>query len=82
MKKIFPVVNSRANVLTCVSKDMVKQYKKIFPYTKQVFVYNIIMTQDSFNKMKKKNIPKWFMDKKNQIIIAAGSLAKWKGFDD
>lgn len=82
LKKIFPVVNSRANVLTCVSKDMVKQYKKIFPYSKQVFVYNIIMTQDSFYKMKKKNLPKWFKDRKNQILIAAGSLAKWKGFDD
>ncbi len=82
LKKMFPIVNLRANVLTCVSKDMVKQYKKIFPYSKQVSVYNIISTKDAYHKMKRKNIHKWFKDKKNQIIIAAGSLAKWKGFDD
>ena len=82
LKKLFPIVNSRADVLTCVSKDMVKQYKKIFPYSKQTCVYNIVVTKDSYDKMKKKHVPKWFRDKKNKTIIATGSLAKWKGFDD
>ena len=30
LKIFFPLVNWRANVMTCVSKDMVKQYRKIF----------------------------------------------------
>ena len=82
LKKIFPIVNWRANVMTCVARDMVKQYKKIFPYTKQVYVYNIVLTKDATIKMKEKIDNKWFRKKKNQLIVASGTLASWKGFDD
>jgi glycosyltransferase involved in cell wall biosynthesis len=82
LKKIFPIVNWRANVMTCVSRDMVKQYKKIFPYTKQVYVYNIVLTKDAKLIMKEKVDHKWFRNKKNQLIVASGTLASWKGFDD
>ena len=81
LKKIFPLVNLRANVLTCVSKDMVRQYKKIFKFSKQVHAYNIIYTKVALRKMKEKINHKWMKDKKNQIIVASGTLAEWKCFD-
>jgi glycosyltransferase involved in cell wall biosynthesis len=82
LKKIFPIVNWKANVLTCVSKDMVKQYKTIFPYTRQVYAYNVVLTEEAILKMKDDIDHKWFKSKKNQLIVATGTLAYWKGFDD
>jgi glycosyltransferase involved in cell wall biosynthesis len=82
LKIMFPLVNFRANVLTCVSKDMVKQYKKIFSTTKQVYAYNIVLTKEAIQKMKEKVEHKWFKNKKTQTIIASGTLAEWKCFDD
>jgi glycosyltransferase involved in cell wall biosynthesis len=82
LKKIFPLVNLRANALTCVSKDMVKQYKKIFYNTKQVYAYNIVLTNEAIEKMKEKVEHKWFKNKKTQMIVATGTLAEWKCFDD
>ncbi len=81
LKKIFPLVNLRANALTCVSRDMVKQYKKIFKYSKQVYAYNIIYTKSALKKMKEQINHKWMKNKKNQIIVASGTLAEWKCFD-
>ena len=82
LKKLFPLVNLKADVMTCVSKDMVKQYRKIFKFTKQVCVYNIVKNNDSINKMREKVDHPWFKIKNNQIIVASGKLAQWKGFDD
>ena len=82
LKKLFPLVQSKANLMTCVSKDMIKQYKKIFNKSNQVDVYNIVKTKDSILKMKNKIEHKWFINSKTQLIIAAGALAPWKGFDD
>ena len=82
LKKIFPLVHYKAKVMTCVSIDMIKQYKNIFNKTKQIDVYNIVKTEDSILKMKDKVEHKWFKDKKTQLIVAAGALAPWKGFDD
>lgn len=82
LKKIFPIVNWRANVMTCVSKDMVKQYKKIFHYTKQVYAYNVVLSDEASLKMREKIDHKWFKHKKNHLIVAVGTLAYWKGFDD
>jgi glycosyltransferase involved in cell wall biosynthesis len=82
LKKIFPLVNLRANALTCVSKDMVKQYKKIFYNSKQVYAYNIILTNEAIKKMKEKVEHKWLKNKKTLILVASGTLAEWKCFDD
>ena len=82
LKILFPIVQWRSDVMTCVSKDMVKQYKKLFPYSKQLSVYNIVKTSDTDIKMKEKINNSWFNFKKNKIIVASGKLAKWKGFDD
>ena len=82
LKIFFPLVNWRANVMTCVSKDMVKQYRKIFSKTKQVYAYNIVKTDNVEIKLREKISHKWFKRKSGKIIVAAGMLAKWKGFDD
>ena len=82
LKKLFPLVNFKADVMTCVSKDMIKQYQKIFSYTKQVCVYNIVKNNDSIIKMQEKVDHPWFKNKNHQIIVASGKLAEWKGFDD
>ena len=82
LKLFFPIVNKRANAMTCVSKDMVKQYKKIFHNSKYVYAYNIIFNKESNLKMFQKVKHKWFLDKKKKIIVASGTLAEWKCFDD
>ena len=81
LKKLYPLVHWKADVMTCVAEDMVKQYKKIFKYTKQVGVYNIVQDKDSMIKMKEKLEHSWFQNNKSQLIVASGKLAKWKGFD-
>ena len=68
--------------MTCVSKDMINQYQKIFGKTKQQYVYNIVKTAKSEIRIKEKVHHKWFKKKTHQIIVASGMLAEWKGFDD
>ena len=82
LKKLFPITHWRANVMTCVSKDMIGQYKKIFGKTKQVYAYNVIKDEESDFRMREKVKEKWFYNKKFPLIVACGALAKWKGFDD
>ena len=82
LKKLFPIVQWKANVMTCVSKDMIGQYKKIFGKTRQVYVYNIVKNKDAMFRMQMKVNNKWFANTKDPIIVASGALAKWKGFDD
>ena len=80
-KTFFPIVHWRANVMTCVSKDMINQYQKIFGKTKQQYVYNIVKTAKSEIRIKKSS-PQMVQEKTHQIIVASGMLAEWKGFDD
>ena len=58
-------------------KDMVKQYKKIFPFTRQVGLYNIVLNKESYLNMKSKVTHSWFK-KDYQLAVAAGSLANGK----
>ena len=62
--------------MTCVSKDMVKQYKKIFSYSKYTHAYNIVLTPESYFKMYEKIKHKWFLNKK--IIKLLLLLALWQ----
>jgi glycosyltransferase involved in cell wall biosynthesis len=75
LNKIFAY---RANVLTCVSKGMVSQYKKIFPELDYKCVYNIV---DSHSLNKTKEIKNEWLNNKYIKIISAGKLAEWKGFE-
>ncbi len=82
LKIFFPIVQLRADAMTCVSKDMVNQYKKIFSNTKQVYAYNVVKTDNIEIKFKENISHKWFKKRSGHLIVASGMLAKWKGFDD
>jgi glycosyltransferase involved in cell wall biosynthesis len=81
MKYLMRLVAWRATALTCVSKDMVKQYKKIFPKIEYTCVYNIVKDKDSLTRMTEVLQHEWF-DESIPVIVAAGRLAPWKGFDN
>ena len=83
LKYLFKLTSWRINLLTCVSKDMVKQYQRVFGKTKHVCIYNIVKDENSEKRMNEKIYEEWFLKNDNEckFIIAAGKLAPWKGFD-
>jgi glycosyltransferase involved in cell wall biosynthesis len=72
----------RANALTCVSEEMVEQYRAIFRNSRHVCAYNIIDDDDSRTAIARAVADPWLQQKEVPLIVAAGSLAPWKGFDD
>jgi len=79
--KIFAkIVNYRADALTCVSKDMVLQYKYVLGSTRHICIHNIVYDTISQFAMSELVTHPWFKDRRFPIIIAAGRLAPWKGF--
>ena len=80
LKQLMKLVMWRADVLTCVSKDMVKQYGKVFKNPKHVYAYNIVDDYTSRSRLNEDVDHEWFNEKKTPIILAAGKLAPWKGF--
>ena len=79
LKLIMRLVMYRANVLSCVSKDMVTQYKNIFKNTRHLPIYNIVKDDHSKNLMNEpidKRDEVYFLKKKT--IITAGMLEPWK----
>ena len=79
---LFKYLNWRADLLSCVSKDMVKQYKKIFKIHKHICIYNIISNSRISRSVSRNNERSDTYGKKKISIIAAGKLAPWKGFHD
>lgn len=82
LKQIMKLVMYRADVLTCVSKDMINQYKQIFKNINQICIYNIVCDRDSIKMMREPVEEEWLINKVHPVIIAAGMLETWKGFDD
>jgi glycosyltransferase involved in cell wall biosynthesis len=72
----------RADALTCVSEDMVKQYQRVFKNPPHVCVYNIVVDTESRRKMREPVNHPWLVHKTQPVLIAAGRLAPWKGFGD
>jgi len=72
----------RADVLTCVSQDMVKQYKIVFKKAPHCCVYNIVRDAASALRMLESVDHPWFFSKDIPVVVAAGRLAPWKGFAD
>ena len=81
LKQLARSVMWRANALTCVSSDMVGQYQNVFRNPPHVCVYNIVDDHGSRERMKEAIDHEWFKNKTQPILIAAGRLAPWKGFD-
>lgn len=82
LKQLMRAVTRRADALTCVSKDMVEQYRSVFEAPPHICVYNICDDKLSRLKMKAPLEHEWFAHKACPVLIAAGRLASWKGFDD
>lgn len=82
LKRLTRAVAWRADALTCVSQDMVAQYRQVFPDARHVCVYNIVDQPAARAKMLEPVDDGWFPDRARPLIVAAGTLAPWKGFDD
>lgn len=82
LKFAMRIVSFRADVLTCVSKDMVSQYKAIFNNSKHICIYNIVVDEISKQRMRLTNDEVWLKEKNCPVLIAAGMLEPWKGFKD
>lgn len=82
LKIFMRAVMPRANALTCVSKDMVDQYRLVFKSPPHVCIYNIIGDNHSQKKLNEAVDEEWFTEKSEPILVAAGSLVPWKGFSD
>ncbi|RWX43912.1 Glycosyltransferase involved in cell wall bisynthesis [Candidatus Electrothrix aarhusensis] len=82
LKKIISLVQHRADALVCVSKDMVAQYKTIFPDSRHDYAYNVIYDMDSESKKMEPICEQWISDCTVPLVISAGRLAQEKGFSD
>jgi glycosyltransferase involved in cell wall biosynthesis len=82
LKHITRAVMWRADVLTCVSRDMVEQYRKVFVSPPHVCVYNIVDDKLSRLRMNEAVDHEWLLRKDSPVLVAAGRLAPWKGFAD
>jgi glycosyltransferase involved in cell wall biosynthesis len=82
LKQIVRAVMGRANVLTCVSLDMVEQYRRVFRNAPHVCVYNIVDNHQARQRMLEPVDIDWFVRKDGPVIVAAGQLESWKGFAD
>ena len=82
LKYFMRSVMWRADALTCVSKDMVEQYRQVFDSPPHVSVYNIVDDKDSRLRLREPVDHEWLVHKDRPVLIAAGTLAPWKGFAD
>lgn len=78
---IHRVFRPRIDVLACVSSDMAGQYEEMFGGGRYEAVYNIVMDSNSYSRMAEPVHDDWFTDQSVPMIVAAGTLAKRKGFD-
>ena len=83
LKQFMRAVSWRADALTCVSRDMVEQYRQVFgSHSRQVCVYNIVDDPSSRARIGEMVDDPWLNRKDLPVVVAAGTLAPWKGFDD
>lgn len=82
MKQLTRLTMYRADVLTCVSQDMVLQYQEIFRSNKHICIYNIVGDKNSLEIIDEPVNHPWINDPNQKLIVAAGKLAPWKGFED
>jgi glycosyltransferase involved in cell wall biosynthesis len=82
LKHLTRAVMRRADALTCVSKDMVKQYQQVFASPPHVCVYNIVDDARSRGRLQEPVDHPWLANKSTPVLVAAGRLAPWKGFAD
>lgn len=82
LKQLMRAVMWRADALTCVSRDMVQQYRQVFDSPPHVCVYNIIDDATSRARLAEPVENDSLLRKTCPVVVAAGRLAPWKGFAD
>lgn len=82
LKQAARLVMGRADALTCVSEDMVSQYRRVFANPPHVCVYNIVDDRAARQRMAEPVSHPWFERREMPVLVAAGRLAPWKGFGD
>ena len=82
LKQCAKAVMSRADALTCVSQDMVKQYQTVFKKSPHKCVFNIVSDRRSSLRMQEAVDHPWLLSNDVPVAVAAGRLAHWKGFAD
>jgi glycosyltransferase involved in cell wall biosynthesis len=82
LKQCAKALMPRADALTCVSLDMVEQYRQVFRSPPHICVYNIVADASSVSRMHEHVNHPWLLQKSQPVIVAAGRLAPWKGFAD
>lgn len=83
LKQLTRMTAWRADALTCVSRDMVGQYRAMFgPGDRHQAIYNIVDDPDNRGRRDEPVDEPWFGDGAGPVAIAAGSLQPWKGFVD
>lgn len=82
LKQFMRAVAWRADALTCVSQDMVLQYRQVFRKSRHVCVYNIVDDPASRARLAEPVDDAWFTDREMPVVVAAGMLAHWKGFEE
>lgn len=82
LKQLAKLTMSRINALTCVSHDMVNQYQQVFNNPRHVCVFNAVVDANARQRMREDVEHAWLVNKSMPVLVAAGSLVAWKGFDD
>lgn len=70
----------RADALTCVSRDMVDQFRQVFTDPPHVCVYNIVDDASARERLAEPLDEEWLTDKQLPVVMAAGTLTWRKNF--
>ena len=81
MKPLSSFSQSRIDLITCVSKDIINQYKALLKNCRYKCVHNIFI--DNFpERLKLEAVENPSLaNKKKPVFIVTGMLEKWKGLD-
>jgi glycosyltransferase involved in cell wall biosynthesis len=82
LKKFVRLVMSRADVWSCVSKDLALSYGEIFPKRDFVCIYNIVDDDVSRSQIYEPIDHQWLNDGLRNVCITAGTLHERKGIHD
>lgn len=82
LKQFARLLFRRADALTCVSEDMVDQYRRVFSGPPHVCVHNIVDDADTRARIAEPLEDGWFFQGDLPLVVAAGGLEPWKGFGD
>ena len=83
LKQLARLTAVRADALTCVSKDMVGQYRTVFgDKARYQCIYNIVDDPANRARLTEPVDDAWLGGGGAPVAVAAGSLQPWKGFDD